>query len=149
MSLIIPCAAHRRRSRNENLLVKALSSGFSCSDYTEEEIKLSSILQGTRPKIVSSLRFSSHQVWDLVFTNSLLAKNFTALVGKGLQGESLPSTWNVWCDPMRNWVIWWTQKSVGPEEDPPVSGSYAWTRNLCLFCLWHCTCLTARGKHRD
>lgn len=81
---IVPFAAHRRWSRDENLLVKELSSAFSCSDYTEDKIKLSSILQGTRPKIISSLRFGSHQIWDLVFMNSLLAKNFTVLVGKGL-----------------------------------------------------------------
>ena len=117
-----PLADHRRRSRAKNLLVKELSHGFSCSDYTEGEIKLSSVLQGMRPKIILSLRANSHQIWDLVFTNSLLAKNFIAVVGKGLlQGGMSPGYLK---------CLLWSHEKLGDLMDTEISGS--WWRSTCL-----------------
>lgn len=64
--------------------------GFRCSDYTEEQKKVQKKINstGNKAQVYLISESSSHQISDLVFTNSLLAKNFTALGEKMLlQGE--------------------------------------------------------------
>lgn len=68
---------------------------FRCSDYSEEQKKkaqkkINSAGSKTQGYLISES--SSHQIWDLVFTNSLPTKNFTALVWKMLQGEKYPGS---------------------------------------------------------
>lgn len=59
-----PFTAHRTQSRGEKLSVKWCSYGFSCSDYTEEEINFPFISVGNEAQEHPVPEFSSsHQIW--------------------------------------------------------------------------------------